>query len=364
MQTLRTIMDNVILKKMELVIPNANIDNKIDNVSVLDYEFDPELLDDVEYFRENELVISSLLVAKDNDQLLYDIVKQLIQDKVSGLAIKRVYYKQLPEKVRRLATRHSFPIFFFGYDLTFEDIIYEVSYEIRDGERNNYYEQMIDGIINETITNTKALELFDLNKRTKYLVFVFKIMDHDAYHEINKLAQGTKVYKYYNSAFIFIKEDKALTYYIDYFTNIMDDFDYYIGMTLLREDMAMSISNALSNLQVAYVTKRRLVTNKDEDFLHLLIKNYKKPEYQSFMQEYLDPILSDELMMETAIAYITATGDIKDSAKLLYVHENTIRYRINKLRQMLEESSSEFEFYKNLSLAVNIYNLNNTDFVF
>lgn len=364
MQKLNNILNNVILKKLDLVIENANLNNRVDNVAILDYEFDPTLKDNEDYFKENEFIISSMMVAKDNEDLLYDIIKNLIKEKVAGLCIKKIYYKELPDKVIKLATRHQFPIFMFGYDLTFEDIIYEVAYEIREGEKNSYYEQMIDGIISNNINNQKALELFDLNKKTKYLVFMFRLLEHDAYHELNKMAQGNRVYKYYNSAFIFIKEDRSLSYYIDYFTNLVADFDYYMGMTLLREDVAHSLKNAISNLKVAYFTKRRLVTNKDEDFLHLLINNYKKPEYQSFMQEYLDPILSDEMLMQTAVAYISCAGDIKESAKVMYVHENTIRYRINKLRNLLEESPSEFEFYKNLSLAINIYNLNHNDFTF
>jgi DNA-binding PucR family transcriptional regulator len=62
--------------------------------------------------------------------------------------------------------------------------------------------------------------------------------------------------------------------------------------------------------------------------------------------------------MKTAIAYIKCEGNTKLTADSLFIHENTVRYRMNKIREKLDPNANDFVFYENLSLAVKIYLLN------
>ncbi|WP_404293857.1 helix-turn-helix domain-containing protein [Cytobacillus kochii] len=43
-----------------------------------------------------------------------------------------------------------------------------------------------------------------------------------------------------------------------------------------------------------------------------------------------------------------------------YCHPNTIRYRMMKIRQLIEPFGNEFVFYENLSSAVKLYLLHKT----
>ena len=51
-------------------------------------------------------------------------------------------------------------------------------------------------------------------------------------------------------------------------------------------------------------------------------------------------------------------GDLDKTAKALYCHKNTVRYRLSKMHQLLAKKSNEKEFNENLSIAIKIYMLN------
>ena len=92
----------------------------------------------------------------------------------------------------------------------------------------------------------------------------------------------------------------------------------------------------------------------------ILLPNLGSPHQLSYMRQFLSPILekaedgTDELL-NTAIAYVSEDGDVGKVADRIYCHKNTVRYRLNKLHELLSPNSSTSAFYEQLSLAVKIY---------
>lgn len=59
--------------------------------------------------------------------------------------------------------------------------------------------------------------------------------------------------------------------------------------------------------------------------------------------------------METAEVYVDNGGDLMATASAMNCHQNTIRYRVSKIKELTGKTSvSEYEFYKTLSLAISI----------
>ena len=74
------------------------------------------------------------------------------------------------------------------------------------------------------------------------------------------------------------------------------------------------------------------------------------------MEEYLAPLLcNNEELLNTACTYIKSKGDLDKTAESLYCHKNTVRYRLNKIHEILDPKSNEKEFNENLSIAIRIY---------
>lgn len=60
-------------------------------------------------------------------------------------------------------------------------------------------------------------------------------------------------------------------------------------------------------------------------------------------------------MFHTAVKYIENDGIKKTTADSLFIHENTVRYRINKIKEILGMKDLEGSFYEQLSAAIKLY---------
>lgn len=104
-----------IFNKFSLIAGNRGLNNTVRSVNVLDFEFD--LMKDPMHprcrFDKDGFVVTSFLFAKESPQDIIKTVEWLIEDGVSGLAIRDVYFKTLGQEITDLADREGFPIFIF-----------------------------------------------------------------------------------------------------------------------------------------------------------------------------------------------------------------------------------------------------------
>src|SRR5665648_90788 len=151
-----------VFRNFRLVAGHHGLDKKIEKVGILDYEFDD--MADNQFikgqFEKNQFVVTSLLFAKDNVNLVIEVVKTLIKDQVSGLAVKNIYYDVLPEEVIDFANKSSFPIFIFDRSSAyFEDIITEISDRIRSVDNYELLEAKVDVLLKKNISKAIIIEL-------------------------------------------------------------------------------------------------------------------------------------------------------------------------------------------------------------
>ena len=89
--------------------------------------------------------------------------------------------------------------------------------------------------------------------------------------------------------------------------------------------------------------------------LSFLIPESDNPYVCTFMHKVLQPIVSNDESMKTAIALVRCEGDFEAAANELFLHKNTMRYRIAKIRELIAPDASYESFYEQLSTAVKIY---------
>ena len=110
----------------KLIAGTNGIGRTIETVNILDYEYTSEYnpTELPNSFQKNALVLSSLLFLKYQPENLINVIKKLIDYRTSGLAVKSIVLKDLPQDVIDYCNKHSFPVFLFseneGY---FENII-------------------------------------------------------------------------------------------------------------------------------------------------------------------------------------------------------------------------------------------------
>lgn len=371
-----------ILQNVTILTGESGFQNVIDRMGILDYEF-------ISYkmkgeFIQNDFVLSSFLFAKDDINLLVAAVKALIDNGVSCLGIKSVYYKELPADLIQYAIDHSFSIFLFGHDIYFEDIITEVMDTLRSIDSQLLVEMKIDNLINNELSRTLvrdlALEInpcFGESICVAYCEPLQKKGDHISCHVIDRLAH-TEYFQKENGKSALLKYKCGMlailthshgrkvnphTAVQEFITETKLDFaEYRIGVSNEFQQLHFldkAIRESLYAVQLCFSEKGNICYYADIGLYKLILPYFDTFWLKEFYTSIIEPLKSYDAkysadLLQTAVIYVQQGGSIKKTAEELFQHENTIRYRINKIRDILHLEGSMVEFHAQLSIAVKI----------
>ena len=373
-------------KKFKLVAGHRGLENRINVAGILDYEFDIEKEEQFYkgQFLKDQFVISSLLFAKNNPERILIALKYLVQDKVSGLAIKNVYYDNLPEEVIDFANDNSFPIFIFDNKVFFEDIITDIMDRVKFAQNYELMESKIGFIIKKNVSKATIRELsLEINNYFKEYFFVVycrekKYLGDDRLISIldklrfNKNIKNDTTFLKYKGGILIIStyeqlEESNLKDTVYNFINIigLNRDDYFIGISNHHrglEEMDKGINESIFASEVSSIAPINLHFYKYTGIYKILLPYTKDYWIQNFYDEIILPIKRyDEKyhteMFHTAVKYIENDGINKATAESLFIHENTVRYRINKIKEILNMKDLDGSFYEQLSVAIKLYKI-------
>ncbi|NMB13594.1 MAG: hypothetical protein GX977_15050 [Firmicutes bacterium] len=103
------------------------------------------------------------------------------------------------------------------------------------------------------------------------------------------------------------------------------------------------------------------ITHFDElGVFQIVCEDLDTEVYRLFHEEWIKPIVEYDKksginLIETLNTYFLCNMNIIESAKRLFIHENTFRYRINKIESILGKKLSSGETMLNLWLALKMY---------
>jgi hypothetical protein len=375
-------------KNFRLVAGHRGLDNIVEKTGILDWEFITKLEGHIieGEFAKGEFVLSSLLFAKDKPELIIEAVKYLGESQVSGLAIKNIYYDNLPIEVIDYANEKSIPIFIFDNSVYFEDIITEVMDKIRSINNYELLETKVDVLIKTNLNKALIRDIaFEINSSFKEFNFVLYIKEKRFFGDnkiitlIEKLKRNksTSLYdsvlKYGNGILIISTLEKLEE---KKFKNTVNSLlktiginisEYYIGISNLHtslSDLGNGINESIFAQRTGEVSPNSFNYFSDIGVYSILMPYIKDTWIHSFYNRIVMPIKSyDEKynaeLFNTAIKYIENDGKINETADALFLHKNTIRYRINKIKELLNMEDCEGSFYEQLSISIKLYKIYN-----
>lgn len=362
-------------QNFRLISGVSGLDRMINKVGILDWEFFHRIPG---HFVSGEFVISSLLFAKDHPEYIIDAVKDLIDDGVSGLAIKNIYYDTLPKEVVNLSNEMGFPIFIFDNSAYFEDIITEVMDRIRLVNHYELIEAKLEILLSKPLDRSTVKELaVELNPRFKeqcYALFVTK-RHYFSVTDLNQTIQMIKshpmfekesmVVRFRNGILIIFSEDQ-MAYESHLMKNVtryeLENDQYLIGVSTLYpqiSDLDRVIQESLMAHKVALIEGKTLVQFDETGVYRLLLPFHDDYWMRRYHQTIIMPLKQYDQsyqsgLFETAMTYVNAAGDIKKTAQDLFIHANTVRYRLSKIKELLSLDAAEGELFTQLNLAVKL----------
>ena len=141
------------LDSLRLLSGSGGLDRKVVTAGIADYEFAPDVeFRDSADFVKDSFVITSLLFAYNNPDIIIDAVKSLHACGVSAIAYKDVIFDKVPDEVLQFSDEHNLPIYSFGKELYFENIIFEVMAALHTDDDASLNPDNIQDMINSYLS--------------------------------------------------------------------------------------------------------------------------------------------------------------------------------------------------------------------
>ncbi len=381
--TVKDLLNLEVMRDFKLMAGEGGLNKPIKETEILDFEFVTDMKSTRDrIFNGESLVLTSLLFAKDNPDIILEAIKWIYEMNVSALAFKPVIFKDLPEEVINFANKKDFPILSFGRDEFFEDIIFAIKEETSIDNKLLALELLIENATNNNLTLSDDIRLKEkLNPNFKqYIRCIFieeQGMDEfKAKEKIKKIFIPEKISrkilisKYKNMYCIILSQDEEVESRFDALLQ-----DVLVAVEIATNEITIGISRisgeegilnklikeAYWSLIVAKVENTEKINFDNIGIYKMLMPYINDVNITNYMEEYLAPLFSEEEkdgeLLRTAVEYIKSKGDMVETSRRMFCHKNTIRYRIGKLQEKLDYKSTEREFYENLSMAIKIYML-------
>ena len=137
------------VRSLRLIAGQTGLDRSV-RAAVL-FEYDASRIGLADYY-QGDLVVTTLAYARQDPELVTQSLLMLIRQGVAGLLVKTGYYGALPSGVTEAADREGIPVFLFD-DTYIEEAILEITELIRGGQRFPGYEHDLDELMRGSLSD-------------------------------------------------------------------------------------------------------------------------------------------------------------------------------------------------------------------
>ena len=367
-----------------LVAGRGGLSRIVKDVGILDYELDNSLRS--KYFHtslfRDQLVLTTFLCAKDDISMIGEGIKHLLKQDASALAIRNVFHLPIPESVLRYADSKNFPIILINsMDIYFEKIIYDVNRYVERMADINFMQNEVNILLSRKLSTDEVRDhakLIDPSFEERYIAIYFMSRDYfsesdflECFERYDKSCFSTPASTmclYKHGAFLFYSCDDTSVMFDDNFVSqavkkiFPDPSNYTIGISrphfslgefsvCIRESLCAALLN--KNLQKSFLRYGGLGSYE------IIFPFAKSGEMQDFKKKILEPINEHDAennttLYETLTQYILSGCNIRAAAKMASQHENTVRYRLEKIALITGLDFKSPPQLEELSLAVKI----------
>lgn len=320
-----------------------------------------------------DLYISSLhqFVGNSSEDDLYSYIMLMINKNCSGLVIVSLDNVNLiTNRIRDLCNQNKFPLLLIKEPIKYSELMTAVNQCIILETYNASRVYRIQKILSENLNEEEILAI--LNSLESGIEEKISVIAFGGIN-ISEILSKEFCVKGLMSSKCFFVDCGYIKYYVvsgknDVVTNssivmakqmIKDYFDVsYMGISRSYEKRNFKV--ALVESYNAYKIAKSI---EKEEFIFPRVSSYSivastaesseaKKYYNSILNIIMDYTTEEHSLeiLETVRAFVNSKGDYKKTADKISQHENTVRYRINKLKSWLDMEDSIIEFYETLSL--------------
>lgn len=397
--TCESILKLPYLEKMTLVAGKSGINKVIRWIHVVE---SPQVS---EWVKGGELLFITGVVIKNDVGILLKFVNDLIDRNLSGLVINTgPYIKETPREVKELADKFDFPIFELPFEVKLIDVTQSISRaifmnKVEHESMHSFMKEIImgDSLFTDEILNRASAYGYNPNKI--YCAFVVDIDNFKNFIKQNKINEEDTIIEIKQNIEQIIlsvmnKWNRKVLYVIQgdsiiLMMPIREVRDKHDETAAIGEDIIKSVQEKLKNLTVSIGIGNKWSELKDlrksvsqaQKALKIIkicgekssLREYRKlgiyriffdgnrqSEMKEIYYETLGKLIDYDSKNETNLvktleAYLSEGANLGKAAEKLFIHRNTMKYRMSRMEEILEcnlrDINTLFDFNEALKIG-------------
>lgn len=319
---------------------------------------------------------------KDSRQGLLNIVDILHRKNAAGLVINQgIYIPEVPDEVIKKADELGLPLIMLPNRVRLLDVTYQVSRLFQ--EKQMQLKQRDQIIIEMLMSNEPTALDFDhvdgFDSRYLYAVCILScrtadnqmIDQHAVFNVLNCIRQDKKRYiiaiNLHNDYVFMIpfKQSESVGIQVKAVEELAAEIKKDIRCTIFggigravsqMSELRNSYNEAQRSLHIAHCDiGDKNILHFDELTLFRIVDLNKKAELHSIVQECLGDLINKPELLNTFIVYIQCDRNMKQTADKLYIHVNSVKYRLQQIYDILPSKPVSAFDWNRAWIAVCVY---------
>ena len=370
--TVRSILKEPVFEDAKVLSGKQFLENKVSRVSVFDCPFTPSVLE-AGIIEAGDLFLSGLNQFTDRPEQLNIFLSLLANANCSALFITNEHSMLITPDIAALSDRLGLPIIEFQEDIPYAVVMDTINKLTILEFRHAINGLWLNRLLFENISSIDRLDvLHSINPKFEHCMQIFMLKGKSnsisTQNELFTLfaAKDRDSYIYYDDVHYFLLSDSsesALQKKMQTYKQFLPQFftDYSIGISMIH-NIAEAVSCLRESkllLDIAGTLHYSVLEYASDSLFHLVLPLKDTPALNYYRDNFLKKLHANEsengsVLFTTMKEFVLCKGSYAQTASNLNQHENTIRYRINKIRQMFQMEDDPISFYSTISMLTMI----------
>ncbi|MCI9476288.1 MAG: PucR family transcriptional regulator [Emergencia sp.] len=370
--TIELILKQPLFENAKVLAGKKYLDNVVNRTSVYDCSVKSGIFDK-SIVKKGDLYISGLDQFATQPQEFTKFIQVLVNFQCSALIITDENAHLITEEIKEQCNRGKLPLIMVSWTVsyasimeTINNIIIQKYYHIFNGNKLN---EIHTGKLNDA---EKKRVLESINPKFKKLLQIVIVRGnlHSPMMENDLMAYFLKrqkdVYIFHDNLHYFLishDSEEELNQIQTIFCNYLEQYfsNYTAGVSAVhpKKEVNLCLDEGLLALDTAYYLQEKRIVYDNKSILTLIMKLKDSSELYSYYDS-LKSLISiyrsenDSTLFNTCKMFVQCKGSYRETANLMGQSEATIRYRINKLRQILGFEDDIVQFHTCITMLTMI----------
>lgn len=370
--TIELILKQPLFENAKILAGEKYLANVVNRTSVYDCSIKSGIFDK-SIVKKGDLYISGLDQFAAQPQELTKFIQVLVNFQCSALIITDENANLITEDIKEQCNKGKLPLVMVSWTVSYASIMETINnliiqkyYHILNGNKLNV---LHTGKLNDA---EKKRVLESINPKFKKLLQIVIVRGnlHSPMMENDLMAYFLKrqkdVYIFHDNLHYFLishDSEEELNQIQTIFCNYLEQYfsNYTAGVSAVhpKKEVNLCLDEGLLALDTAYYLQEKRIVYDNKSILTLIMKLKDSSELYSYYDS-LKSLISiyrsenDSTLFNTCKMFVQCKGSYSETANLMGQSEATIRYRINKLRQILGFEDDIVQFHTCITMLTMI----------